>query len=153
MIIMTTLEERKQEALKRLNFLHKKGMKLTEPIKWFEKGEIAIFEYQNRIFNSIQYGLYMNKSQEDYQKMIKVKEQLESKNRTVYLILVNNTEFGKQASYFYVSNEKNEWEYDFEDLGYKQPICYVANLNHNDGEFGGIEFEYSPNCGGIYRNA
>ena len=151
---MTTLEERKEEALKRLNFLHKKGMKLTEPIKWFDKGEIAIFEYQNRIFNSIQYGLYMNKNQERYARMIKQKEEFEKeRNCTVYLILVRHTEFGEQATMFYVSNCKAEWKEDFEDLQNKSPICYVANEDDMCNESGSILFEYSSNCGGIYRTA
>lgn len=148
--------ERKEEAVKRLQFLKKKGMKFgKEPIEAFKRGSVGIFENQSRIFRSTYYDLYMNKSQEDYQEIIKAKEEFESKrNCTVYLIQISHTDFGKCVSMFYVSDTEEEWGMDNSDLNEGYTYAYVYNQTYPDySEIGSIGFAYDNMCGGIYRTA
>ena len=148
--------QRKEEAVKRLQFLKKKGMKFGKaPIDAFKNGSVGIFEYQNSIFRSTYYEGYMNESQEEYQEIIKAKEEFESeRNCTVYLIQISHTEFGKCVSMFYVSDTEEEWAMDNSDLNDGYTYAYVYNQTYPDySEIGSIGFAYDGRCGGVYRTA
>ena len=131
----TTIEERKEEALKRLEYLAKNGMKFKAPIEAFKHNEIGIFENQGSIFKAVYYNLKQNRSQKEYQEMYEKVVEFESEyNATVYLIQITHTEFGKAISMFYVSKCVN---------------TYCGNMH----DIGSIEFAYDRTCGGIYRVA
>lgn len=148
----TTIEERKEEALKRLEYLAKNGMKFKAPIEAFKHNEIGIFENQGSIFKAIYYNLKQNRSQKEYQEMYEKVIEFESKyNATVYLIQITHTEFGKAISMFYVSNHKEEWNYDWED--FKENLQCVNTYCGGMHDIGSIEFAYDRTCGGIYRVA
>ena len=153
---MATLEERKEEALKRLNILKTNGMAFAQPIEAFKKGSVGIFENQGRIARAVYYDLYLNKGDNDkYDRIIKYKEELEQKwDYTVYLILISHYDFGDIATMFYVSECKEDWEYDRQDLkeGYTYADCF--NMTEEDFSEGGtIGFSYDAMYGGLYRTA
>lgn len=153
---MTTLEERKEEALKRLEILKANGMNYAEPIKAFKKGSVGIFENLGRTARAIYYDLYLNKGNNDrYDRIIEYKEDFEKKrNCTVYLILISHTEFGDLASMFYVSEAKEEWKYDIQDLESGYTYSEVFNMTDEDcSEGGSIGFSYDAMYGGLYRTA
>ena len=150
-----SMEEKKQEALKRLEILKKNGMTYGAPIRQFrDEGEIGIFEDQGGFAKAVYYGLYMNTGDGDFYDDLaeKVKEFQEKHECLVYLILVNHTGIGDLCSFFYVSDQPEEWDYDIDDLenGYQCVYCY----NRDDdmfSEFGSIAFEAVPAFGGICR--
>ena len=153
---MATLEERKEEALKRLNILKANGMTFTQPIEAFKKGSVGIFENQGAMARAVYYDLYLNKGDNDkYDKIIKYKEELEAKwDYTVYLIQIAHTNFGTCVSMFYVSNSEEDWEWDRSDLkeNYAYVDCY--NMTYEECSEGGtIGFAYDKAYGGIYRTA
>ena len=148
---MSTLQAKNLEGIKRIEYLTRNGMKFGKQVlETFKSGGVGIFEYQNKVFKSVYYSLYLNKGQADYDEMIKVKEEFEKEYQSkVYLILINHTEEGKQISMLYVSNNNEEWSYDNEDLKEHTPYAYV--FNRDISEIGRIGFEYDSLCGGIYR--
>ena len=150
------LEKQKKEALERLNILKKNGLIYHKPvIDTFKNGDIPIFEYQNRMFRSVFYRLYVNKEQEPYDNIIHVVKEIEREyGGLVYLVLISHTTFGTLYNLFYVSKNQKEWEEDKEDLKQKYALIYVHNASDNIcSEFGSICFEYDNVCGGIYRSA
>ena len=148
-----TKEEKRIEALKRLQYLSKNGMKYKEPITAFENGDIGIFENQGSVFKSVYYSLDLNQGQYPYNK---IKEEVakfeEEYNSVVYLIQLAHTQFGKVYNMFYVSDNEEEWEMDWDDLKQKYSVVYCYNISDPMGcEIGSIAFEYDNICGGIYR--
>ena len=151
---MTTKEERKIEGMKRLQYLASKGMTFKKPIIAFKNNKVGIFENQGSFARAVYYDLYLNRGQEDYDKMIKAKEEFEEEyNATVYLMQVSHTEFGKQVSMFYVGNNKEEWKMDWDDFNYNCACCNVYELDYDNNEVGSIGFEFDKVFGGIYRTA
>lgn len=68
----------------------------------------------------------------------------------VYLANLCNTEFGRLLSLFYVSDHKNEWKMDMDDIKDGYAMVYCINLDDPySSEFGTIVFQ-SIN-GGIKR--
>ena len=68
----------------------------------------------------------------------------------VYLANLCNTEFGRLLSLFYVSDHKNEWKMDMDDIKDGYAMVYCINLDDPySSEFGTIAFQ-SIN-GGIKR--
>jgi len=151
---MANQMERKEEALKRITFLEKNGMKFKGVRESFEKGSVGIFERQNRMFQAVFFDLYLNKGSEDYNKLIAKKEELEKQDLTVYMIQITHFEFGTVASFFYVSANEEEWTYDWDDLKENYSMCYGYNMDDDMcSEYGTIGFVYDKACGGIYRTA
>lgn len=71
-------------------------------------------------------------------------------NGLVYLANLCNTEFGRLLSLFYVSDHKEEWKMDMDDIKDGYALVYCINLNCPEySEFGSIAFK-SIN-GGIKR--
>lgn len=150
-----SMEEKKQEALKRLGILKKFGMSYGAPIRQFrDDGEIGIFENQGGFAKAVYYGLYMNTGDgEFYDKLAEeVKKIQEKHDLLVYLILVDHTNVGTICSLFYVSDQKEEWGYDIDDLENGCQCVYGYNMDIEDySEFGSIAFEAVPAFGGICR--
>ena len=144
------------EAIKRLEYLQSHGMSYEPAVNVFKRGEdIAIFERQNNLFDAVFYCLKLNAGDNGmYDKLLKTYEHLEADGNVVYLIQISHTEFGTCASLFYVGNEEDEWEMDWDDLKNNIQLVYVENLDDPLGsEFGNIGFRYSKTCGGIVRIA
>jgi len=151
----TTLEQRRDEALKRLDFLKKHGMTYGAAVRAFrDKGDIGIFENQGGFANAVYYEMRLNSGDNDfYDELCTQVDCFESENdATVYLILVNHTMFGELVSFLYVSDQPQEWEDDMDDLKNQMALVYVYNRDDDMlSEFGSISFAYSPAFGGIYR--
>ncbi len=151
---MSTLQAKNLEGIKRIEYLTRNGMKFGKQVlETFKSGGVGIFEYQNKVFKSVYYSLYLNKGQADYDEMIEAKEEFEKEYQSkVYLILINHTEMGKHISMLYVSNNNEDWNYDNEDLKEHTPYAYVFNCDIPEySGIGRIGFEYDSLCGGIYR--
>ena len=152
-----SVEEKRQEALERLEILKKKGMTYTAPIRHFKNGdEIGIFENQGGGARAVYYGLRMNQGDGDfYDKLGGFVDEFEKKNdAVVYLIQVSHLTFGTMCSLFYVSDHKNEWKADRKDLEEGYPMVYVYNMDDEFcSEAGTIGYAADPLFGGIYRTA
>ena len=70
----------------------------------------------------------------------------------VYHIIENYTDFGRLLSFLYVSESKDEWEYDRNDLTEGYALAYVKNMDDDKcSEFGSIFIE--DGYGGLVRTA
>ena len=70
----------------------------------------------------------------------------------VYHVIHNFTEFGELLTFFYVSDDDEEWEYDRADLKEGYACAYVKNLTDDIcSEFGSVCFR--PQFGGLVRTA
>lgn len=153
-MFMTTLEEKKIEGLKRLNYMVQRGMEFKKPIELFKRDKVGIFENLGGFSRAVFYDLYLNESDEEYKEMIEAKEQFEKEyNALVYLIQISHTGFGKCVSMFYVCDQKEEWEMDWDDLKNNIACVNVYNQTYQESEIGSIGFAYDGLCGGIYRTA
>ena len=133
---MATIEERKNEAIKRME-----ALKLDKTcINAFKKGKPWMSESR--------YGsLYEINDKEVKDKIKKFENEY---NATVYHLIHNLTEFGELYSIFYVSTNEEEWEQDKQDL--KEGYAFVYVYNKDDefcSEFGSIGFK--RNIGGLVR--
>ena len=148
------VEVKREEAIKRLEILKTKGLKYLPAIKCFKDGkDIGLFENQG-FMKSIYYQVKLNTGDKGfYDKLYsKIQEFEKLYNSLVYLVLVSHSSFGTLCDLFYVSDQKNEWESDREDL--KEGYSYIYCYNMDDdlcSEIGEIEFKADPVCGGIYR--
>ena len=153
----TTKEERIQEGIKRLKKLKDMGMLYHVPIQALEKkGDIGIFENQGGFAKSVYYEMRLNSGDGDrYDNMCETIDFFEKEtNATVYLILVNHTEFGELWTFMYVPEDKGMWGKDMKDLESKQAFvyCHVPDAAYMS-EYGSIAFEFDKFFGGIYRTA
>lgn len=70
----------------------------------------------------------------------------------VYHVITNRLEFGLCHSLFYVSTNKEEWDYDIQDLKEGYPLVYVYNETCSEfSEYGSIG--YKSVFGGLVRTA
>lgn len=148
----STVEERREEAVKRLEYLYSNGMGFRPAVTVFKKSgkKCGIFENLGGFSRAVYYDLYLNEGQEEYNEMIQLKEEFEKEyNATVYLIQITHTEFGRAIAMLYVGEEKEYWQEDMEDLKQKYARAYVSCGGMED--IGNIGFEYDRACGGIYR--
>ena len=73
-------------------------------------------------------------------------------NTLVYHVIRNTTEFGTLLSLMYVSDNKDEWVIDREDIKNGEPLVFVKNMDDDMmSEFGYIAI--TPRYGGIVRVA
>ncbi len=127
--------EQKLEAIKRM----KKLDIYTQAIKEFEK---------DNMLNKSESGGILFWLDENEQKMVKEFE--EKYNATVYHLIHNYTEFGELYSFLFVSQYKDDWDYDDEDLNNNRSLVYVKNIDEDAfSEFGtiGIRSQF----GGLIR--
>lgn len=129
-------EIKKEEAIKRL-----KEMEIvSEAIRQFEEDDLV------NVSENPYGALYWA---DDAQKKL-IEEFEEEYDGLVYLANLCNTEFGKLLSLFYVSDYKEEWEMENEDIKDGYSCVYCINLDCPDfSEFGSIAFQ--PIFGGVKR--
>lgn len=120
------------------------------------KGDVVIFERQNKIFSDVYYSLDINKSQEPYTELYLAIERLRVKtNLHTYMVQLTHTEFGDNYSLFYVDLGQSEldWQVEKKDIQEKWPYVYVWNATEPlFSEFGRIGIA-KGNMGGIIRTA
>ena len=122
---MATIEERKNEAIKRMEALK------------LDKTCINAFKNGKPWMSESRYGsLYEINDKEVKDKIKKFENEY---NATVYHLIHNYTEFGELYSFLYVSNNEEEWEDDNADIRDGYAIAYVWNVDEEDfSEFGSI---------------
>ena len=76
----------------------------------------------------------------------------EKHNALVYHAILTRTVFGTLLTLLYVTEEKEVWQEDKEQLQEGSPLAYVVNLDDDTcSEFGGIQI--TGKMGGIVRIA
>lgn len=122
-------EIKKEEALKRMKTLN------------LHHNCIEAFNERNEVWISEMYGTLFDLSQKQYI-IDEIKHLQDMYKILVYHCILTKTEFGTLITMFYVSNEKEEWEYDNDDLLHNCSCCYVLNLEDDlCSEFGTIGFK------------
>ena len=133
----TTNEQKKIEALERMRTL-----KLYPNI-------IKEFEKEN-VVNMSENGGFLYWLT-DEQKEIVLDFEAEH-DALVYHVIHDFTGFGELLTFFYVSDDDEEWEYDRADLKEGYACAYVKNLTDDMcSEFGSVCFR--PQFGGLVRTA
>ena len=141
-----TKQEQKQEAVARMEKLQLSPNVIKDFIK---TGRLYYSERLNKTFNAVLYWLDNN---EEWTK--KVQEFEEENEAVVYHAQLTHFEFGDLLSLLFVGSEKDEWEYDRQDLENGQALAMVFNVNGSDDmndEMGYIGI--APSMGGIARTA
>jgi len=127
--------EQKQEALNRM----KKLDIYFQAIKEFDK---------ENIINKSEHGgmlYWLDEKEQEF-----VKEFEEKYNAVVYHIIHNYTEFGELYSLLFVSQHKEEWDWDNEDIKNNIAMVYVKNIDEDAfSEFGSIGIK--SQFGGLVR--
>lgn len=127
--------EQKQEAIARMKKLDIYAPAITE------------FEKENLV-NKSEHGGILYWLDENEQEMVKEFE--EEYGAMVYHIIHNYTNFGELYSLLYVSKNKDEWDYDNDDLNHNICLAYVKNLDEDAfSEFGSIGIK--SQFGGLVR--
>lgn len=134
-----TKEEKKAEAIRRMKMLEI----FPETVRQFEKQNLVSIsepplgafywcdEEQRKIINQIE---------EEY-------------NLLVYMGIMSYTEFGQMLSLLYVSDHKDEWDDDNQNLLNEEAMTYTYNYDAPDcSEFGYIMFKKTP-AAGLKRTA
>ncbi len=130
-----TREQKKAEALKRMEFLQLHPNTLKE------------FKQQNVVNYSESYGIlyWLDEKWTTLVKDFEIKH-----NALVYHVIHNYTEFGEILTLLYVSDYQKEWENDWEDLKQGYACAYVVNLDDDwCSEFGSVGIR--PQFGGLVR--
>lgn len=149
---MANYEMRKQEAIKRLEYLNEKGL-MYDVVAKFKKKESELY-YSDRFMGYGSLFFFNDEGSFPTEWLDYVKEFEEEYNATVYHLTHEKfkTSFGdvmECLDMFYVSNNEDEWEYDWEDLRDGLVYANVVNLTNNIKEIGSIAFDVSG--GGLIR--
>ena len=151
---MATVEEKREEAIQRLEILKGLGMSYTAPLRAFKAGEdVGIFENMGQGVEAVYYALNLNTGDGGFYDNLKaaVDNFEKEHNALVYLILVTHTVYGDLCDMFYVGNDKKKWSRDRADLQKGLSCIYCYNLDEPMfSEIGTVAFEYSKRYGGIY---
>lgn len=127
--------EQKQEAIARMKKLDIYAPAITE------------FEKENLV-NKSEHGGILYWLDENEQEMVKEFE--EEYGAMVYHIIHNYTNFGELYALLFVSKDKDEWDYDNDDLNHNICLAYVKNLDEDAfSEFGSIGIK--SQFGGLVR--
>ena len=143
---IATKEERKAEALARLEKLEAMGLH-PNVRQEFEKG---VLNYSDRVrFCGEPMGaLYWLADEKRFAEAVAEFE--DEYACTAYHATHERTEFGELLTVFYVSENKEEWALDWEDFDAHHACCYVVNLDAPFlSEFGGVDFLVAG--GGLVR--
>ena len=133
-----TREEKKIEAIARMKTL---GI-MEDAINQFDK--------EDKLMQSIEGFMYWIDEDTENDIFAKVKEFEKEYDAVVYYVITTNTEFGLLYSFLYVGNEKEEWEYDREDIADGYCMSYVYNATEPMfSEFGTIAVK--ERFGGLVR--
>lgn len=153
-------EERKAEALERMNMLQGLGYWDEAADLYRDHGIPCIslrspmeINGQRMLIGTVYRLDEMPTADERGEDVLKAIADFEQEwDGTIYAGSRETTAFGELLTLFYVSQYVEEWEADREDLEGKCPVCYVANLDDSmSSEFGHIGYELSG--GGIVRTA
>ena len=133
----TTMEQKKIEALERM-----KTLKLyPNIIKEFEKKNIV---------NMSENGGFLYWLNDEQKEIVSDFEA--EHDALVYHVIHDFTGFGELLTFFYVSDDDEEWEYDRTDLKDGYACAYVKNLSDDMcSEFGSVCFRQQ--FGGLVRTA
>lgn len=137
-------QKQKTEAVKRMKMLRL----LDNVIEEFEeKGIVELSEYMGPMFPA---ALYWT-SNDTYPGLDeKIKEFEEKFNALVYHVQLSHLTFGDCYSFFYVSEDEEEWEFDRQLLKEGYPLVYVWNATDPwCSEFGSIGIQSA--MGGVAR--
>lgn len=128
---MISREVKKAEAVKRMRML---GIS-NNTIGQFERDDVVMVSEPNDVGFGAFGALYW--LDDDDQKMV---AEFEAENNAlVYMVVRSFTNFGKMDALLYVSDYKDEWEMDNEDVQYMTPMSYVVNHDYPYcSEFGSI---------------
>lgn len=133
-----SIESKKKEAIKRMEVLDI----FSETIRQFEEENLVSYSVTPLGTN---YWLT-----EEQREIVKTFE--EEYNALVYFAIRTETEFGTLDSFLYVSNHKEEWDMDNEDLEDGYVYAYVYNYDIPEfSEIGLIMVQ--PRFGGLVRIA
>jgi len=133
----TTMEQKKIEALERM-----KTLKLYPNI-------IKEFEKEN-IVNMSENGGFLYWLNDEQKEIVSDFEA--EHDALVYHVIHDFTGFGELLTFFYVSDDDEEWEYDRTDLKDGYACAYVKNLSDDMcSEFGSVCFRQQ--FGGLVRTA
>ena len=118
---------KKQEAIKRMKALNL----MAECINTFKANdEIWISEGAGILFNI-----------SDVEVLSQIKDFEKRYNALVYHCIFNRLGYDRLVTMFYVCDEKEEWEMDWQDLREGYACCYIANLDEPIfSEIGSIQF-------------
>ena len=84
----------------------------------------------------------------DKEQLQRVRDFEKEHNALVYFVIHSYTNLGELESYLYVSDYKEEWHYDREDIKEHQQIAYVYNAGAPEfSEMGSIGIELTPAAG------
>jgi len=133
------LQLKKKEALKRMKLLDLLPNIITD------------FENENVVYYSELNGILFWVS--NHPTWVEFIQKFEEKNNAlVYHAELSRLEFGDCLSLFFVSDYKEEWKRDLEDIRQGLSLCYVWNKDDPCcSEFGTIGFR--PINGGVRRTA
>ncbi len=135
--MLISREEKVQEAVRRM----KKMQLFPEVIRQFEKK--GLVNCSEPPFGAC---FWLDDERKAF-----VKELEEKYGLVVFHAIHNKTEIGELYSYLVVSDYKEEWQQDEDNLKYGLAFCYVENLTYDDcSEFGTIGVELTP-AGGLKR--
>ena len=130
-----TLEEQKEEAIRRLRMLFKDN---TIPDAFAKSGTVYLCDHPDG-----------NPIPIPSEKMDEIRLLENKHGLLVYLVIADSW----SCSYLYISKYKEEWELDVNDLGEGYPIAYVENIGDPEcSEFGSIRIAQSSH-GGFIRLA
>ena len=129
-------ERKKQEALDRMKMLN------------LYPNIIKEFQQDNTVnMSELGFLYWLTDEQKQY-----VSEFETEHDALVYHVIHNYTEFGELLTFFYVSDQEEEWEYDRADLKDGYACAYVKNLDEDAfSEFGSVAFK--EQFGGLVRTA
>jgi hypothetical protein len=136
-----TRTELKNEAIKRCEILKGKGAFKQSVNQFIKSDKVSVSEPP--------FGAFYWLNEEEQKQVEDFEKQY---NSLVYMVIRSFTEFGTLDSYLYVSQYKEEWEQDLQDLKEGCPLCYVYNKDCPEfSEFGSIGFEVVKMSGGLKR--
>ena len=126
-----------------------KFIEAIELMKLLKLSEHCIKAFaENKVWTSEGYGALYEVTQKE-QKLIDNFEE-NHPNCLVYHMIHNKFEFGECYSMLYVSSDKEEWEFDKEDIKDGYVFAWVENIDSDwCSEFGTIGVK--PSFGGLIR--
>lgn len=142
-----TKEQQKQEAIRRLEMLQKKGMH-ENVLADFKEGRVNVSERVRLGRNAPACGILYWLDEQPYAPIAKAFEQ--EHGALVYHATLERTEMGTMLDLFYIDGEDEAWSEDRADIRDGYAFAYVANLDYPAfSEFGSIAFAVSG--GGLIR--
>lgn len=128
----------------------KKVAEAVERMKMLKMSQNVIREFATENKLNLSEGIGALYWLDDEEKAMVAEFEKEHPKYLVYHVIKNFTEFGVLYSLLFVNEDKEEWEYDKEDLKQGYAFCYVVNKDTPEfSEFGSIVI--TPSIGGLIR--